>query len=191
MISHRSWYDVIFAPNAHLVGWTHIAQSYLSLLFTGIIKSEKERLISLFKCADKFENGQYGHWSSFSICQNPTPIHFNKYPFIGIPPNPLTPHPNPSEHSLKEVHNVNHIVYWLDRPPFPVCVKTLFWEVKIVKKSESCSSVYLFDCRLVDLCLGWGLCCIFYFHGKHLWSCRDSQLTYPHFSWAGLDLLSG
>ena len=28
-------------------------------------------------------------------------------------------------------------------------------------------------------------------HGKHLRSCRDSQLTLPHFSWAGLDLLSG
>ena len=42
-------------------GWTHIAQSYLSLLFTGIIKSEKERLISLFKCAGKFENGLYAY----------------------------------------------------------------------------------------------------------------------------------
>ena len=28
-------------------------------------------------------------------------------------------------------------------------------------------------------------------HGKHIRSCRDSQLTEPHFSWAGLDLLSG
>ena len=32
---------------------------------------------------------------------------------------------------------------------------------------------------------------LFYVHGKHLRSCRDGQLTYPHFSWAGLDLLSG
>ena len=24
---------------------------------------------------------------------------------------------------------------------------------------------------------------LFYVHGKHLWSCRDGQLTYPHFSW--------
>ena len=32
---------------------------------------------------------------------------------------------------------------------------------------------------------------LFYVHGKHLWSCRDGQLTYPHFSWTGLDLLSG
>ena len=32
---------------------------------------------------------------------------------------------------------------------------------------------------------------LFYVHGKHLWSCRDGQLTLPHFSWAGLDLLSG
>ena len=31
----------------------------------------------------------------------------------------------------------------------------------------------------------------FYVHGKYLRSCRDGQLTYPHFSWAGLDLLSG
>ena len=39
------------------------------------------------------------------------------------------------------------------------------------------------------------VCCIvallFYVHGKHLRSCRDGQLTLPHFSWAGLDLLSG
>ena len=32
---------------------------------------------------------------------------------------------------------------------------------------------------------------LFYVHGKHLRSWRDGQLTYPHFSWAGLDLLSG
>ena len=31
----------------------------------------------------------------------------------------------------------------------------------------------------------------FYVNGKHLRSCRDGQLTEPHFSWAGLDLLSG
>ena len=30
---------------------------------------------------------------------------------------------------------------------------------------------------------------LFYVHGKHLRSCRDGQLTLPHFSWAGLDLL--
>ena len=30
-----------------------------------------------------------------------------------------------------------------------------------------------------------------YVHGTHLRSCRDGQLTQPHFSWAGLDLLSG
>ena len=23
---------------------------------------------------------------------------------------------------------------------------------------------------------------LFYVHGKHLWSCRDGQLSYPHFS---------
>ena len=51
---------------------------------------------------------------------------------------------------------------------------------------EHCSSIYLFDCRLADLCL-----MLFYVHGKHLWSCRDRQLTYPYLSWAGLDLLSG
>ena len=32
---------------------------------------------------------------------------------------------------------------------------------------------------------------LFYAHGKHLRSCRDGQLPLPHFSWAGLDLLSG
>ena len=32
---------------------------------------------------------------------------------------------------------------------------------------------------------------LFYVHGKHLRSCWDGQLTEPHFSWAGLDLLSG
>ena len=32
---------------------------------------------------------------------------------------------------------------------------------------------------------------LFYVHCKHLRSCRDGQLTWPHFSWAGLDLLSG
>ena len=32
---------------------------------------------------------------------------------------------------------------------------------------------------------------LFYVHGKHLRSCRDGQLTLPHFSWAGLDLLGG
>ena len=31
---------------------------------------------------------------------------------------------------------------------------------------------------------------LFYVHGKHLRSCRDGQLTEPHFFWAGLDLLS-
>ena len=63
--------------------------------FYWILKGEKERLISLFKCAGKFENGQYAHWSSFSICQNPTPIHLNKHPSIGIPPKPLSPTPPP------------------------------------------------------------------------------------------------
>ena len=63
--------------------------------FYWIPKGEKERLISLFKCAGKFENGQYAHWSSFSIYQNPTSIHFNKHPSIGIPPKPLSPHPTP------------------------------------------------------------------------------------------------
>ena len=28
----------------------------------------------------------------------------------------------------------------------------------------------------------------FYVHCKHLWSCRDGQLAYTHFSWAGSDL---
>ena len=28
--------------------------------------------------------------------------------------------------------------------------------------------------------------CCFYVHSKHLRSCRDGQLTWPHFSWAGL-----
>ena len=32
---------------------------------------------------------------------------------------------------------------------------------------------------------------LFYVHVKHLRSCRDGQLTYAHFSWAGLDLLGG
>ena len=32
---------------------------------------------------------------------------------------------------------------------------------------------------------------LFYVHGKHIRSCRGGQLTYPHFSWTGLDLLSG
>ena len=32
---------------------------------------------------------------------------------------------------------------------------------------------------------------LFYVHGKHLRSCRDGQLTKPHFSWADLDLSSG
>ena len=32
---------------------------------------------------------------------------------------------------------------------------------------------------------------LFYIHGKHLWSCRDGQLTWPQFSCTGLDLLSG
>ena len=32
---------------------------------------------------------------------------------------------------------------------------------------------------------------LFYVHGKHLRSCQDGQLISPHFSWAGLDLLSG
>ena len=31
---------------------------------------------------------------------------------------------------------------------------------------------------------------LFYVHGKHLRSCREGQFTLPHFSWAGLDLLS-
>ena len=68
----------------------------LESTFYWIPKGEKERLISLFKCADKFENWQYAHWSSFSICQNPTPIHFNKHPSIEIPPKPPSlspPHP--------------------------------------------------------------------------------------------------
>ena len=32
---------------------------------------------------------------------------------------------------------------------------------------------------------------LLYVHGKRLWSCQDGQLTWPHYSWAGLDLLSG
>ena len=31
---------------------------------------------------------------------------------------------------------------------------------------------------------------LFIVHGTHLRSCRDGQLTKPHFSWAALDLLS-
>ena len=34
------------------------------------------------------------------------------------------------------------------------------------------------------------LCCCFTSTGKHLRSCRDGQLTEPHLSWAGSDLLS-
>ena len=30
-----------------------------------------------------------------------------------------------------------------------------------------------------------------YVHSKQIKSCRDGQFTYSHFSWAGLDLLSG
>ena len=58
---------------------------------------------------------------------------------------------------------------------------------------EHFSSVYLFGCRLVGTCLGEGyvVLLLIYVHGKHLWSCRDGQLTYSYFSWAGLDLLSG
>ena len=41
------------------------------------------------------------------------------------------------------------------------------------------------------ICLVVVVALLFYVHGKHLRSCRDGQLTYPHFSWAGLDLLSG
>ena len=61
---------------------------------------------------------------------------------------------------------------------------------------EHCSSVYLFDCRfgrslsgvrVMLLCF----CLLLYVHGKHLWSCRDGHFTYPYFSRAGLDLLSG
>ena len=46
---------------------------------------------------------------------------------------------------------------------------------------------------LVDHCLGEGyvVVLLFYVHGKHPWSCRDGQLPYPHFSWAGSVLLSG
>ena len=32
---------------------------------------------------------------------------------------------------------------------------------------------------------------VFYVHSKQLRSCWDGQLTLPHFSWAGLDLLCG
>ena len=32
---------------------------------------------------------------------------------------------------------------------------------------------------------------LFYVHSKHVRSCPDGQLSYPHFSWAGLDLLGG
>ena len=32
---------------------------------------------------------------------------------------------------------------------------------------------------------------LFYVHGEHLRSCRDGQITLPHFSWTGSDLLSG
>ena len=54
----------------------------------------------------------------------------------------------------------------------------------------------LFECIFVSLSFGRSLSgvrvmLLFYVHGKHLWSCRDGQLTNPHFSWASLDLLSG
>ena len=32
---------------------------------------------------------------------------------------------------------------------------------------------------------------LLYVYGKQLWLCRDGQLTGPHYSWLGLDLLSG
>ena len=53
----------------------------------------------------------------------------------------------------------------------------------VTKMGSSLKGV--FDVQLVVVAL------LFYVHGKHLRSCRDGQLTLSHFSWAGLDLLSG
>ena len=48
---------------------------------------------------------------------------------------------------------------------------------------QPCAKQNLFVVVVVSL--------LYYVHGKHLKSCRNGQLTYPHFSWAGIDLLSG
>ena len=183
------WHQMPTGP-----GWLtlhNLIRVYFSL---DTLKDEKERLISLYKCAGKFEYWQYAHWLSFSMYQNPTPllsISIN-IPSIRIPGAPVAQlvkrwptdladrvrsslevkssqptvngvplhtafhyHLNIvliwlkycwkgrkiASHSsigipskllgtlIKEVHNVNHIVYWIDRPPFPVCVKTLLLEV--------------------------------------------------------------
>ena len=65
--------------------------------FYWILKGEKERLISLYKCAGKFENGQYAHWSSFSIVRTP-PLSIS----TNIPPSEYHPNlsPPPPPHPL-------------------------------------------------------------------------------------------
>ena len=58
--------------------------------------------------------------------------------------------------------------------------------------SSNSQFLYLFLAQLYE-CTGRAIAVVdllFYIHGKHLRSCRDGQLTKPHFSWAGLDLLS-
>ena len=30
---------------------------------------------------------------------------------------------------------------------------------------------------------------ILYFHSKQLWSCREGQLTKPHYSWVGIHVI--
>ena len=54
--------------------------------------------------------------------------------------------------------------------------------------SEKTMKLYTIDTQVVVVVV---VVLLFYVHGKHLRSCRNGQLTKPHFSWAGLDLLSG
>ena len=65
--------------------------------------------------------------------------------------------------------------------------------VKSGESQEDSKSLRNEKFTTIKLCRSTSVKVVLFFniHGKHLWSCWDGQLTLPHFSWAGLDLLSG
>ena len=83
----------------------------ISLLFTGYSKTWKGKTDKPAQMGRQIWVLTIRTFIVFFHVSEPHPIYFNKYPLHRntIQPPPPSTH---SEHSLKEAHNVNHIVYW-------------------------------------------------------------------------------
>ena len=87
--------------------------------------------------------------------------------------------------TTQRVPNVHRRLY----NDYPTCFKPMALGTRWVVVVQT--SLVHWVCRLHAPGMVVVVVLLFYVHVKHLRSCRDGQLTWPHFSWAGLDLLSG